>query len=113
VSNIKLFYAVVVDLFFIGKITSFAKSVGSKVVFLDSYEHLIEAIDDKMPEAVLVDLNGPLTVAHLDHIKSRYNVKMIGYLPHVQAELKQRAEKVCDRVMTQGEFSNNLVSILG
>ena len=108
----KLFYAVVVDLFFIGKITSFAKAAGSKVVFLDSYEHLIEAVEDKKPEAVLVDLNGPLTLAHLDHIKSRYSVKIIGYLPHVQADLKQRAQKVCDQVMPQSEFSNNLVKIL-
>ncbi len=109
----KLFYAVVVDLFFIGKITSFAKAVGSKVVFIDGYEHLIEAIEDKKPEAVLIDLNGPLTLAHLEHIRSRYNVKILGYMVHVQADLKKRAGKVCDQVMSQSEFSDNLVKILG
>lgn len=109
----KLFYAVVVDLFFIGKITSFAKAVESKVVFIDGYEHLIEAIEDNMPEAVIIDLNGPLTLAHLEHIKSQYNVKVIGYLTHSQTDLKKRAEKVCDQVMSQSEFSDNLVKILG
>ena len=70
----KIFYAAVTDLFFIGKIGSFAKAVNSRVVFMDSYEHLIEAIEDNKPEAVLVDLNSFLTLAHIDHIKSKYNV---------------------------------------
>ena len=109
----KIFYAAVTDLFFIGKISSFAKAVNSRVVFIDSYEHLIEAIQDNMPEAVIVDLNGFLTLAHLDHIKSRYNVKIIGYLTHVQADMKQQAKKVCDQVLSQSEFSDSLVKVLG
>ena len=109
----KTFYAAVTDLFFIGKITSFAKAVGSKVVFIDSYEHLIEKIEDNKPDGVLVDLNSFLTLGHIDHIKSEYNVKIIGYLPHVQTDLMNRAQKVCDSVMSQGEFSNSLVRILG
>ncbi len=109
----KIFYAAVTDLFFIGKIASFAKAVNSKVVFVDSYEHLIEAIEDNKPEAVLVDLNGFLTLAHIEHIKSKYGVKIIGYMPHVQVDLKMRAEKVCSEVYSQGEFSNSLVKILG
>ena len=108
----KIFYAAVTDLFFIGKITSFAKAVGSKVVFLDSYEHIIEAVEDRKPEALIVDLNGFLTLGHIDHIRTKYGVKVIGYMPHVQEELKKRAGKVCE-VYTQGEFSNNLAKILG
>ena len=109
----KIFYAAVTDLFFISKIGSFAKSVSSKVVFIDSYEHLLEAIEDRKPEAVIVDLNSFLTLAHLEQIKSRHNVKIIGYLTHIQPSLKKSAEKVCDEVCTQAEFSNNLVKILG
>lgn len=108
----KIFYAAVTDLFFISKISSFAKAVNSKVVFIDSYEHLLEAIEDRKPEAVIVDLNSFLTLAHLEHIKSRCNVKIVGYLTHVQAELKKNAQQVCDEVLTQGELSNNLVKIL-
>ena len=109
----KIFYAAVTDLFFIGKITSFAKAVGSKVIFLDSYEHLIEKIEDNKPDGVLVDLNGFLTLGHIDHIRTKYGVHVIGYLPHVQEDLMRRAKDVCDSVMSQGEFSNNLVKILG
>lgn len=109
----KLFYAVVTDLFFIGKISSFAKAVEAKVVFVDSYEHLIEKIEDSKPDGVLVDLNSFLTLGHIDHIRSKYDVTIIGYLPHVQTELMDRAKKVCDSVMSQGEFANNLVKILG
>ncbi|MBI4174290.1 MAG: hypothetical protein HY517_01485, partial [Candidatus Aenigmarchaeota archaeon] len=65
------------------------------------------------PDGIIVDLNSFLTLAHIDHIRMKYGVNVIGYLPHVQSELKQRAEKVCDSVMSQGEFSNNLVKILG
>ena len=111
--SMKLFYAVVTDLFFIGKIGSFTKAVNSKVVFMDSYEHLLEAIEDRKPEAVLVDLASFLTLAHIETIKKKYDIRVIGYLPHVHADLKNQAEKVCDSVMTQGEFSNNLVKILG
>jgi len=107
----KIFYAAVTDLFFIGKIGSFAKAVGSKVVFVDSYEHLLEAIEDNKPEAVIVDLNSFLTLAHIEAIRGK-GVRVIGYLPHVQTELMERAKKVCE-VYTQGEFSNNLVKILG
>lgn len=109
----KIFYAAVTDLFFIGKITSFAKAVNSKVVFLDSYEHLIEKIEDNKPDGVIVDLTSFLTLAHIEHIRKKYGVKVIGYLPHVQTDLMNRAGKICDQVMSQGEFSNNLVKILG
>ena len=109
----KIFYAAVTDLFFIGKITSFAKAVNSKVVFLDSYEHLIEKIEDSKPDGVIVDLNSFLTLGHLEHIKSKYNVKIIGYLPHVQTDLMARAQKVCDSVRSQGELSNSHVRMLG
>jgi hypothetical protein len=108
----KIFYAAVTDLFFIGKISSFAKAVNSKVVFVDSYEHMIESIEDNKPTGIIVDLNSFLTLAHIEHIRKKYGVKVIGYMPHVQADLKMRAEKVCDSVMTQGEFSNSLVRIL-
>ena len=108
----KLFYAAVTDLFFIGKISSFAKAVNSKVVFMDSYEHLLEAIENKKPDGVIVDLNSFLTPAHIEHIRKKYGVSVTGYLPHIQTDLMNSARKVCD-VMTQGEFSNNLVKILG
>lgn len=94
-----------------GKIKSTAKLAGIQVIFVDSYEHLIESIEDRKPDAVIVDLNGPLTLAHLEHIRSSHDVRIIGYLTHSQTDLKKKAEKVCE-VMTQGEFSNNLVQIL-
>ena len=109
--KMKLFYAAVTDLFFIGKIGSFAKAVGSKVVFVDSYEHLLEAIEDNKPEAVIVDLNSFLTLAHIEAIRGK-DVRVIGYLPHVQVDLMARAKNICE-VYTQGEFANNLGKILG
>lgn len=108
----KIFYAAVTDLFFMTKISSTAKAVGAQVVFTDSYEHLIEKIEDRPPSAVIVDLNSFLTLAHIEHIKSRFDVNIIGYLSHAQIDLQKNARKVCNEVYPQSELSDNLVKIL-
>ena len=78
----------------------------------NSYETLLENIQDKQPDKIIVDLNGFLTLAHLEHIKKTHKVRIIGYLSHVQADLIKKAKEVCDEVYPQSEFSASLARIL-
>ena len=108
----KMFYAAVTDLFFIARITESAKFSEAKVIFNGNFEELVNRIDYQMPDGLLVDLNGFLTADQLQEIKSKYNIRIIGYLSHVQTEMRKIAEEICDQVLSQAEFTKNLAQLL-
>ena len=115
--NSKRILAVVEDLFFTVKINESAKRMGVPVEFVKSEK---DALDKALtqPVLIIIDLNcrgiDPLnlvkTLKSGDETKS---ISLIGYLSHVQGDLKQQAHEAgCNMVLARSAFSQNLPQIL-
>jgi len=108
--------AVVNDLFFSVKLTEAAKRSGLALEFVKDAEQVIERASGK-PSLIIFDLNfdavQPLKlIAKLKATPETKGVSLIGYLSHVQVELKQKAQEAgCDMVMARSAFSQNLPQI--
>ena len=105
-----LVYAALTDLFFYAKIKATVEQTGASVVFVSSYEELMTKIREKKPDTLIVDLNGFLTPAHVAN--ARKGIKVIGYLSHVQTDLKKKYQDVCDKIMPNSLFSEKLPELL-
>jgi PleD family two-component response regulator len=109
--------AVLEDLFFMVKINESAKRAGVTVEFLKSEQDVLEKAKDK-PALIILDLNfgalDPLgLVRTLKADAGTKAIRVIGYLSHVQGELKQKAHEAgCDMVLARSAFSQNLPQIL-
>jgi PleD family two-component response regulator len=108
--------AVVSDLFFTVKLTEAAKRSGLALEFVKEPKELIAKAQLK-PSLIIFDLNfesaQPLKL--ITRLKSKAETKgisLIGYLSHIQAELKQQAQEAgCDMVMARSALSQNLPQI--
>ena len=113
----KTVLAVVNDLFFSVKITDAAKRAGMPVEFVKEEKEVIAKAKAR-PTLIIFDLNfdhvQPLKL--ISALKSGADFKgisLIGYLSHVQADLKLKAQEAgCDMVMARSAFSQNLPQIL-
>jgi PleD family two-component response regulator len=109
--------AVVSDLFFSVKITDAAKRAGMAVELVKDPHELMTKAKAK-PSVIIFDLNfedaQPLDlIAKLKGSPEYKGVSLIGYLSHVQGELKQAAQVAgCDMVMARSAFSQNIQQIL-
>ena len=109
--------AVVSDLFFMAKINEAAKHAGVTVEYVAEEQQAIEKARSQ-PLVIILDLN--LDAAHplrlIGKLKADSHLKaisVIGYLSHIQGELKQKAQEAgCDMVMPRSAFSMNLPVIL-
>ena len=115
----KKILAVMSDLFFSVKITDTARRVGAQVRFVKSDKELLAAAEETIkPSLIIVDLNSaamrPLpTISKLKADKELKKTSVIGYLSHVQGELKQKAHEAgCDMVLARSAFSQNLPNLL-
>ena len=105
------------DLFFTVKINETARKVGAKVRFVKNDKELLEAASEK-PSLIIVDLNSaamkPIpTIVKLKADRELKKTSVIGYLSHVQGELKQKAHEIgCDMVLARSAFSQNLANLL-
>ena len=110
--------AVVDDLLFTVKINDAAKRAGLNVEFVKSEHDVIEKVNQEKPLLIILDLNNtsvePLRL--ISKLKSDGDLKqisLIGYLSHVQGELKQKAQEAgANIVMARSTFSQNLQQIL-
>ena len=109
--------AVVDDLLFTVKINDAAKRAGLDAQFIKSEKDLLDKAEDK-PLLIILDLNAtsvhPLNlISKLKGNGDLKNVSVIGFLSHVQGELKQKAQEAgANMVMTRSAFSQNLQQIL-
>ena len=109
--------AAVSDLFFTAKISAAAQQLGLPVEFLRDEEKLRKQAESA-PSLVIVDLNNstldPIAlIAKLKANPSTQQVQVIGFLSHVQQELKREAEKAgCDLVFPRSVFSQQLYDLL-
>jgi CheY-like chemotaxis protein len=109
----KLILAVVNDLFFSVKLTEAAKRNGLALEFVKEGKLLLEKAGGR-PSLIIFDLNfedvEPLKL--IQELKSQPGTKgisLIGYLSHIQVDLKQQAQAAgCDMVMARSAFSQNL-----
>jgi PleD family two-component response regulator len=113
----KTVLAVVSDLFFSVKISDAAKRAGLPVEFIKDEKEVIAKAKSK-PTLIIFDLNfddvQPLKLITKLKTGTDYKgISLIGYLSHVQGELKLKAQEAgCDMVMARSAFSQNLAMIL-
>ena len=113
----KKILAVLEDLLFTVKINDLAKRTGLDVEFVKSETDAFEKAKHK-PLLIILDLNSnsvqPLRLIHrLKADDETRNISLIGYVSHVQGELKQKAHDAgCDIVLARSAFSTNLPMLL-
>jgi PleD family two-component response regulator len=111
--------AVMSDLFFSVKINDAAKRLGMATEFVkDKTLALAKAKAVPKPPLIIVDLNcdaaDPLDlIAQIKSDPETAGIGMIGFVSHVQTELKLRAQEMgCDTVVARSVFAQNLPAIL-
>jgi PleD family two-component response regulator len=108
--------AVVNDLFFSVKLTEAAKRNGLTLEFVKEGKLLLEKAEGK-PSLIIFDLNfeavEPLKlISELKGQPLTKGISLIGYLSHIQVDLKQQAQQAgCDMVMARSAFSQNMPQI--
>jgi PleD family two-component response regulator len=108
--------AVVNDLFFSVKLSEAAKRNGLDLEFVKEGNLVLEKASQK-PSLIIFDLNfdavQPLElITQLKSTPLTKGISLIGYLSHVQVDLKQQAQAAgCDMVMARSAFSQNLPQI--
>ena len=109
--------AVLEDLFFTVKINESAKHAGVGISFVKSELDVLEQAK-LQPALIIMDL-GFQGVDMLKLIRTlkadeqTRRINLIGYLSHVQGELKVQAQEAgCDMVMARSAFSQNLPQIM-
>ena len=107
------------DLFFMAKIQETARKLNVKVEFVKAEKDLLDKIKqngEEKPSLIIFDLNNanvkPLSL--IPKLKARLKkTSIIGFLSHVQGDLKQKAHEVgCDMVLPRSAFSQNLPQLL-
>jgi CheY-like chemotaxis protein len=118
-SNSRIF-AFIEDLFFLAKIQETARKLNVKVEFVKTDKDLMEKMEqngEEKPSLIIFDLNNnsakPLTLIPKLKSKLKKGTSIIGFLSHVQGDLKQKAHEVgCDMVLPRSAFSQNLPQLL-
>ncbi len=112
-------FAFIDDLFFMAKVQETARKLNVKVTFAKSEKEVIEATaaSGEKPSLIIVDLNHhtvkPLTVIPKLKNKFKKETNIIGFLSHLQGELKMKAHEAgCDMVLPRSAFSQNLPQLL-
>jgi len=108
--------AVVNDLFFSVKLTDAAKRSGMALQFVKDSSEVMEKAKEQ-PNLIIFDLNfeavDPLKlIGELKSSSDTKGISLIGYLSHVQGELKLQAQEAgCDMVMARSASSQNMSQI--
>jgi CheY-like chemotaxis protein len=108
--------AVIEDLFFTVKINEAAKHAGVTAEFVKSEIDALERAK-LQPAVIVIDLNcaaiDPLRlIAALKALPEAKGINVIGFVSHVQVELKQKAQEAgCDSVLARSAFSQNMQQI--
>jgi hypothetical protein len=109
------------DLFFLAKIQEASRKLGVKVEFVKGDKEVLTRITESSeadrPALIVFDLNNtaakPLTLIPKLKAKLKKSVSIIGFLSHLQGDLKMKAaEAGCDSVMPRSAFSQSLPNLL-
>lgn len=113
-------FAFVEDLFFLTKIQETGRKMNVKVEFVRTEKDLADRMKnngEEKPSLIIFDLNNanakPLSLIPKLKSKLKKGTSIIGFLSHVQGDLKQKAHEVgCDMVLPRSAFSQNLPQLL-
>jgi PleD family two-component response regulator len=109
--------ALVNDLLFSVKIGDAAKRAGMKVEFITDSSKLLAKASLK-PAAIIFDLNFDRAepvwlISQLKASDALRSIPLLGYLSHVQVDLKLKAEEAgCDEVVARSVFSRDLPELI-
>jgi PleD family two-component response regulator len=105
--------AAVTDLFFSVKLTDAAKRAGLSLEFVKDSGEILEKAKT-LPSLIIFDLNfeavNPVhLITTLKASSATKGISLIGYLSHIQVDLKQQAQEAgCDMVLARSAFSQNM-----
>ncbi len=103
--------AVMNDLFFSVKINDAAKRLGMSAEFVKDQTVALEKLSAR-PALVIFDLNCA-TADPLELIRAAAGLPTIGFVSHVQTDLRQQAvESGCNVVVARSTFAQNLDQML-
>lgn len=115
-------YCFIEDLFFLAKIQEAARKLGVKVEFVkgsdkETIDRIASAPEAERAALIVFDLNNanakPMTLIPKFKTKLKKAVSVIGFLSHLQGDLKLKAiEAGCDTVMPRSAFSQSLPNLL-
>jgi hypothetical protein len=113
-------YFFIEELFFQAKIQETARKLGVKVAFIKNDKESLAALtegEENKPALIVFDLNNvnakPLTLIPKLKSKLKRTASIIGFLSHLQGDLKAKAvEAGCDVVMPRAAFSQNVPNLL-
>lgn len=113
-------FAFIEDLFFMAKIQETARKLNVKVEFVKNDKDLMDRMQqngEEKPSLIIFDLNNnsvkPLTLIPKLKSKLKKGTSIIGFLSHVQGDLKLKAHEAgCDMVLPRSAFSQNLPQLL-
>jgi hypothetical protein len=109
------------DLFFLAKIQETSRKLGVKVEFVkgdkEVVTRILEVPEGQRPSLLVFDLNNlnakPMTLIPKFRTKFKKSVSIIGFLSHIQGDLKLKGvEAGCDVVMPRSAFSQSLPNLL-
>jgi len=105
------------DMFFLAKIRETARQLKVPIELAKTDKELMEKMEPA-PALIILDLNSlglkPLpTIGKLRHKQELKRTPIIGFLNHLQADLKLKAQEAgCNLVMPRSAFSQNLPGLL-
>ena len=109
------------DLFFVAKIAAAAQRLGVPLEFVREEQEWFqktEGLPGLLPPLLIVDLNNasPDPIPMIAKLKAdplRKQVRIIGFLSHIQQDLKRKADQAgCDLVLPRSVFSKNMDELL-
>ena len=111
-------FAVVDDLFFIGKLAGTAKQVGATLQTTSAGKFSLDTLRQVKPALIIFDLNAASASAvelirQLKADTDLATIPVIGFFSHVQVELMRAAEEAgCNEVMPRSKFTATLPELL-
>ncbi|MBI3949562.1 MAG: response regulator [Acidobacteria bacterium] len=106
------------DMFFAARIRAVAEQLGVELKLAKQAEQVLELSRSEKPDLVIFDLNDiryqPLdTIRRMKADPELAEIKIIGYLSHVQVELHRQATQAgCDQVLAKSAFTGLLPELL-
>lgn len=104
--------AAIPDLFFRAKVLETAKTLAVNLEVARDADELLQQIRNEKPRLILLDLQAA-ALQPLDTLIALEGIPVVGFLAHEQVDLRDQALAAgCGEVLTKGQFSASLPSIL-
>jgi CheY-like chemotaxis protein len=104
--------AAIPDLFFRAKVLETAKALSVNLEIARDADELLQQVRAEKPRLILLDLQAA-ALQPLAMLTTLEGILVVGYLAHEQVELREQALAAgCGEVLTKGQFSASLPTIL-